>query len=124
MLRRHELIVGLAVAERLGDAVHVPFDGAQRSGRTTLNCVSSTSSIDERHRPAIGLLERRELPDRQQRLPLLLGDARHEPARRFADLFLLGDHLGEVFDHALAGQRFDLLFQLGFGLAERDWPPG
>ena len=32
-LRRHQLIVGFAVTERLGDRIHVPFDGAERAGQ-------------------------------------------------------------------------------------------
>ncbi len=80
LFRRHELVVGLAVAERLGNAVHVPFDCAQSAGQDDAE-LRQLDQLDRRTAQAgDGLLERRELPDRQQRLPLLLGDARHEPA--------------------------------------------
>ena len=89
-------------------------------GKTTLNCVSSTSSIDERHSPAIVSSSGASWRTASSACRCFSAIARHEPPRGLAHLFLLGDHFGEVFDHPLAGERFDLFFQLGLGLAEGD----
>ena len=54
LLLRHEFVVGVEhVAGKSATALMSPSIAPRALGKTTLNCVSSTSSIDERHSPAI-----------------------------------------------------------------------